>query len=138
MLANGSAQSTVVVTGYADDEIDEIWKELCDELVWLTMIALMITGAMIWTARLALHPLEAVADGMDRLSRGEFTVLDDAQAYELRRIKERFDESLGASLQRASADNKNLIRSHERRSRNPSGKTLREDCMMKSVQRFFR
>jgi two-component system sensor histidine kinase UhpB len=108
VFANGSARGTVVVTGYADDEIDEIWKELCDQLVWLTMIALMVTGAMIWTARLALRPLEAVADGMDRLSRGEFTVLDDSPVYELRRIKERFN-ILGASLQRASADNKMLI-----------------------------
>jgi two-component system, NarL family, sensor histidine kinase UhpB len=108
VLAQRSMLGTVVVMGYADDEINEIWKDLCNQLVWLATIALMITCAMIWTARLALRPLEAVAAGMDRLSRGEFTVLDDAQVYELRRINERFN-TLGASLQRASTDNKILI-----------------------------
>jgi two-component system, NarL family, sensor histidine kinase UhpB len=108
MAVSHSARGAIVVTGYADDEIEEIWYELCGRLLWLTIIALMITGAMVWMARLALRPIEAVANGMDRLSRGEFTVLDDSQVYELRRIGDRFN-TLGASLRRAGADNKILI-----------------------------
>ena len=108
IVGAGQTAGTLVVTGHADEEIDEIWDELCRQTLWLTLVAMLITGAMIWMARRALRPIQAVAKGMDSLSRGQFTALDDSDVYELRGVQDRFN-ALGTSLQRASADNRLLI-----------------------------
>ncbi len=108
VTVNGAAHGTLVVTGYGDNELDEIWDDLCREVLWLTVVTLLVTLAMVWVAHHALRPVEAVADGLDRMSQGHFTVLDDADVYELRRLSERFN-TLAASLQRAGADNRLLI-----------------------------
>jgi two-component system, NarL family, sensor histidine kinase UhpB len=108
VIVGGVARGTLAVTAYGYDEIDEIWSELCREISELTLIVLLLSAALGWVARHALRPIEAVADGMDRMCRGEFTPLDDTEIYELRRLGERFN-TLAASLQSASIDNRMLI-----------------------------
>lgn len=108
VIAGGRVYGTMVVTDYPGDEIDEIWDDLWHEILGLVLAALLITAAITWVVRRALRPVEAVADGMERMNHGQFTTVEDVEVYELRNIGNRFN-ALGNSLQRAGADNRLLI-----------------------------
>ena len=90
------------------DEIAEIVGEVELFSGALVMLCLLIVAALLWAVRRSLHPLDLLADGFDRLERGDYRPIAAIPVEELRRVGQQFNH-LAQSLCRVTADNHLLI-----------------------------
>lgn len=90
------------------DEITEIVGEVELFSGALVMLCLLIATALLWAVRRSLHPLHLLADGFDRLERGDYRPIAPIPVVELRRVGQQFNR-LAQSLCRVTADNHLLI-----------------------------
>lgn len=90
------------------DEIAEIVGEV--ELFSGTLVALclLITAALLWSARRSLRPVQVLANGFDRLERGDYRPIPPIPVTEFCRIGHQFNR-LAQSLGRVTDDNRRLI-----------------------------
>jgi len=108
VLVGGRERGALVVTGSAYDEIDEVWVDLRHDVLQSAAAMLILSVLMVWMARATLRPIRAVADGMDRMCRGEFIQVEDSDIAELRELGERFN-TLATALRGTGEDNRLLI-----------------------------
>jgi two-component system, NarL family, sensor histidine kinase UhpB len=92
------------------DEISEIWEEI----VWLTLgattVATLAFGLVSYAVSRTLAPIGALSDALQRIENGDFTTrAPKVGSPEFVLIAERIN-SLGATLARLDAENRQLIR----------------------------
>jgi two-component system, NarL family, sensor histidine kinase UhpB len=90
------------------DEIAEIVGEV--ELFSLTLAALclLIVGSLLWFVPRSLRPVQLLANGFDRLERGDYRPIAPIPIVEFHRIGQQFNH-LAQSLSRVTEDNHRLI-----------------------------
>ena len=108
LVIGGREVGLVAMRSYPGDEIAEIWQELQLLVSVMLGLGLAIAVLLIATVSLSLRPLRLLTTAFDRLEHGQFTPLPALRVAELRGIGRRFN-SLGATLQRVTADNHLLI-----------------------------
>ena len=90
------------------DEIAEIIDEV--ELFGSVYVGLwlLIVSSLCWTVRRSIRPVQLLADGFDRLERGDYRPIAPIPITELERVGHQFNR-LVESLRRVTADNRFLI-----------------------------
>ena len=90
------------------NEIAEIVGEV--ELFSGTLVALclLIVGSLLWSVRRSLRPIQLLANGFDRLERGDYRPIALIPIAEFHRIGQQFNH-LAQSLCRVTEDNHRLI-----------------------------
>jgi two-component system sensor histidine kinase UhpB len=110
IVSEGRHIGSIVIIGYAADEIAEVWRETRD----LFLVALMLGIAVLVLLHFAfgglLRPLEGVAAGLRELEQGEFRHrLSRPNIRALAEITDRFN-ALALRLDLARSENRNLNR----------------------------
>ncbi len=90
------------------DEITEILGEAALFSSALSGMCLLIIGALLWTVRRALRPVQSLADGFDRVEHGDYSRIAPIPIAEFRRVGQQFNHFV-SSLHRVTADNHLLI-----------------------------
>ena len=105
-----TGHGAILISANPEDEIAEIWQEI----VWLTIggagIALAAFGLVSLAVSRTLRPIATLADGLQRLERGEHSMRVPADGSpELVIIAERIN-ALAATLQQLDDENRRLVR----------------------------
>lgn len=109
VVVDGAQIGAVVLTSSPDDEIAEVWLDWKNEMAMIAALSAAIIMVVIAAVGMALRPLSALAQAFDRLEGGDFAVrVKPVADPQLRRLAQRFN-SLAASLEQATADNRLLI-----------------------------
>jgi two-component system, NarL family, sensor histidine kinase UhpB len=90
------------------DEIAEIVGEIILFSIALALLCLLIVATLLWAVRRSLRSIGLIADGFDRLERGDYRPMPPIPNRELRRVGEQLNH-LAQSLRRVTADNHFLI-----------------------------
>lgn len=90
------------------DEIAEIAAEIGLFSTALALLSILIVGTLLWIVRRALRPLQVLAEGFDRMERGDYRPIPPMPDRELERIGAQFNH-LAAALDHLTADNHLLI-----------------------------
>lgn len=105
----GEHVATVTLVSRPGDEIEEVWQDWRHEMGLLTAVSLGIMVVVILAVGLALRPLSALSSALNRMEEGDFTVRIPSSADpSQKRLAARFN-SLAASLEQATADNRRLM-----------------------------
>jgi len=101
--------AAVTLTSTPADEIDEVWADWRNEMALLAVVSIGIIFVVVVVVNLALRPLSSLAHAFDRMEEGDFAVRAPASSDpQLRQVVDRFN-SLAASLEQATADNRRLL-----------------------------
>jgi two-component system sensor histidine kinase UhpB len=104
----GARKGDLVMWSEPADEAAEIWRNLVFLTALLAAISIAIVALILLTARLTLKPIHQLAEGLDRLGRGQFDAVADIRIAELSRVGEQFNR-LARKLAEAKAENHLLI-----------------------------
>ncbi|MBV9250473.1 MAG: HAMP domain-containing protein [Acetobacteraceae bacterium] len=108
VIVNGRTVGELRLRPNPADEIAEITSEVELFSGALILLCLLIVGTLLWAVRRSLRPVELLADGFDRLERGDYRPIPPIPNRELRRVGEQFNH-LAQSLCRVTADNHLLV-----------------------------
>jgi two-component system sensor histidine kinase UhpB len=108
VVVRADAVGTVRLRSNSADEIAEIMNEVVLFSATLIGLGLLIAAGLLWTVQRALHPVRTLADGFDRLERGDYRPILPIPTVELERIGQQFNH-LAQSLHRVTSDNHLLI-----------------------------
>jgi len=108
VVVRGKSLGQVRLRSNPADETAEIVWQVALFSAALTGLCLLIAGALLWAVRRALRPVQLLADGFNRLERGEYRPLAPIALTELRRVGQQFNH-LAQSLQRLTSDNRLLV-----------------------------
>src|SRR5262249_12820368 len=104
------AVGTIVVTGQAADEINEIWQNVSDLALLALTLNAAVLGVLYFALGRVLHPLTRLAAGLRELQDGHLRHrLQRPPGRELADVTERFN-ALADSLAAARTDNARLNR----------------------------
>lgn len=106
----GRRHGHVVIASYPWNEISEVWRDVRNLALGGAALALVVFGLTYAVAGHALAPIGLIGDGLTRLKRGDYAVsIPLCGAPELRGIAARFND-LARALERATAENRLLVR----------------------------
>lgn len=105
----GQRAGTVVLVSQPDDEIAEVWRGWKSEMALIALVSAAIVAVVVAAVGFALRPLRVLADGLERLEAGDFSVrVGPFRDPELGRLGERFNLMVDA-LEQATGQNRLLI-----------------------------
>lgn len=108
VVVHGAEVGHLRILSDSANEIAEIVGEVKLFAAALSALGLLLIGGLLWTVRRALRPVQALADGFDRLECGDYRPIAPITVLELQRIAHQFNH-LAQSLQQAALDNHFLI-----------------------------
>ncbi|MHA6686659.1 ATP-binding protein [Mesorhizobium sp. A556] len=110
IVSEGRHIGSIVIVGYAADEIAEVWRETRDLFLVALMLGITVLVLLHFAFGGLLRPLEGVAAGLRELERGEFRHrLSRPNIRALAEITDRFN-ALALRLDLARSENRNLNR----------------------------
>ena len=108
-LPISSDQGSILIISDPADELDEIGGEFTFVSVLLLGLTTVFVGLVWWSVSRAMHPLQLLLSGLERLERGDVTAtLPPFAIPELSPIGEKFNH-LAMSMQQTQQDNDLLI-----------------------------
>ncbi len=108
IVVRGNTLGQIRLRSNPSDEITEIVRQATLFSAALVGLCLLIVGALLWTVRRSLRPVQLLADGFNRLERGEYRPIPPIMLKELARVGQQFNH-LARSLQRVTSDNRLLV-----------------------------
>jgi len=105
---NGALLGEIRLHSNSANEIAEIVQEVELLAGALASLCLLIVGALLWVVRRSLRPIQSLAEGFDRLERGDYRPIPPIGIAELQRAGKQFNH-LAQSLHRVTEDNHRLI-----------------------------
>lgn len=109
VVVDGRLAGGVLLAATPEDEIAEVWTDWRSEMAMLAIVSAAIILVVLVALNLALHPIARLTEALDRLEGGDFSArVKGSSDPQLRRLTQRFN-SLAASLEQVSADNRRLI-----------------------------
>ena len=104
----GRPYGTIVIETDPHNEILEVWNEVSESVVVLTVFCGLTIGLIYLFIGRALRPLDRLAAAFDAIGRGDYaTRIDDRLTPELWRLRDNFNR-MAARLADADADNRRL------------------------------
>ncbi len=108
IVVRGSSVGQLKIRSNPADETAEIVRQIALFSAVLVGLCLLIVGALLWTVRRSLRPVQLLADGFNRLEGGDYRPIASIPLMELRRVGQQFNH-LAQTLQRVTSDNRLLV-----------------------------
>jgi two-component system, NarL family, sensor histidine kinase UhpB len=108
VVVQGQTVGELRMRSNSADEIAEIIDEIELFASVLIGLCLLIVGALLWTVRRSLRPVQLLSEGFDRLERGDYRPIAPISVAELQRVSHQFNQ-LALSLDKVTSDNHLLI-----------------------------